>query len=74
MVNVTIGIDGALSVLQGDMIANQVEEKLIQSIPNVKRVHVHYHPANKRRENMTIDQLLQESHKYTSPYHPEYYE
>jgi len=74
VVNVTIGIDGALSVLQGDLIANQVEEKLIQSIPNVRRVHVHYHPANKRHENMTIDELLQESHKYASPYHPEYYE
>ena len=74
VINLTIGIDGALSVLQGDQIANQVEESLQLSIPNVRRVHVHYHPANKRHENMTIDELLQESHKYTSPYHPEFYE
>ena len=74
VINVTIGIDGALSVLQGDQIANHVEAELLGSIPNVRRVHVHYHPANTRHENMTIDEILQESQKYTSPYHPEFYE
>jgi cation diffusion facilitator family transporter len=74
VINVTIGIDGALSVRDGDMISNCVEEKLAQEIPNVRRVHVHYHPAEKRRENMTIDDILGEAQKRVSPYQPEYYE
>ncbi len=74
VINLTIGIDGALSVQKGDGIANRVEAKLLESIPNLRRVHVHYHPATKRRENMSIDDILKESQKYSSPYHPEYYE
>ena len=74
VINVTIGINGSLSVRKGNIIATRVEEKLINSIPNVKRVHVHYHPADKRYENMTIDDILGESQKLVSPYHPEYYE
>mgnify|MGYP001588885727 CR=1 FL=1 len=74
VVNVTIGIDGALSVQKGDAIASRVEAKLLQSVPNLRRVHVHYHPASKRRENMTIDDILKESQKNASPYQPEYYE
>jgi len=74
VINLTIGIDGALSVQMGDEIANRVEAKLLEAIPNLRRVHVHYHPARKRRENMSIDDILKESQKYSSPYHPEYYE
>jgi cation diffusion facilitator family transporter len=74
VINVTIGIDGALSVREGDMISSCVEERLAQTIPNVRRVHVHYHPAEKRRENMTIDDILGEAQKRVSPYQPEYYE
>ena len=71
VINVTIGIDGTLSVREGDIISSCVEEKLIQAIPNVRRVHVHYHPAEKRLENMTIDDILGESRKHVSPYQPE---
>ena len=74
VINVTIGIDGALSVREGDIIASGVEEKLIRTIPNLGRVHVHYHPADHQHENMTIDDILGESRKHTSPYQPEYYE
>lgn len=74
VINATIGIDGALSVREGDMISSCVEEKLIQAIPNVRRVHVHYHPAEKRRENMTIDDILGEAQKRVSLYQSEYYE
>jgi cation diffusion facilitator family transporter len=45
VINLTIGINGALTVREGDDIANSVEDKLIKSILNVRRVHVHYHPA-----------------------------
>ncbi len=74
VINVTIGIDGALSVYEGDVIASNVEEKLIASIPNVRRVHVHYHPADHQHENMTIDDILGESQKHISLYQTEYYE
>jgi cation diffusion facilitator family transporter len=74
VINVTIGIDGALSVQKGNLIASRVESKLLHSIPNLRRVHVHYHPATKRHQNMTIEDILEESQKNASPYQPEYYE
>ncbi len=43
--NVTIGVDGSLSVTEGDEIATQVERTLIKRIEFMRRVHVHYHPA-----------------------------
>jgi cation diffusion facilitator family transporter len=74
VLNVTIGIDGALSVKQGDGIATCVEDSIYDSIPNVLRVHVHYHPADKQHENMTVDQILSESRQHLSPYQPQYYD
>lgn len=74
VINVTIGVDGNITVRKGNSIASRVEEKLLGTLPNVRRVHVHYHPATKRHENMTIDDILDESHKHSSPYQPEYYE
>ena len=49
VVNVTIGIDGALSVAEGDQIATQVEHALYHKVDFLRRVHVHYHPAVERR-------------------------
>jgi len=46
VVNVTIGIDGSLSVAAGDEIASQVERTLYQHIEFLRRVHVHYHPVS----------------------------
>lgn len=46
VVNVTIGVDGSLSVFEGDKIATQVERVLIERIEYMRRVHVHYHPAS----------------------------
>jgi cation diffusion facilitator family transporter len=74
VVNLTIGIDGALSVSEGDLISCCVEETLTREIPQVRRVHVHYHPAEKRRENMTIDDILEEPKKRALPHQPEYYD
>ncbi len=42
--NLTIGIDGNISVLEGDKIADRVEERLVDSIDMLRRVYVHYHP------------------------------
>jgi cation diffusion facilitator family transporter len=46
VVNITIGIEGALSVIEGDRIATQVEQALCNQIQLLQRVHVHYHPAS----------------------------
>lgn len=45
VVNVTIGVDGSLSVTEGDKIAILVERTLIEQVEFMRRVHVHYHPA-----------------------------
>ena len=74
VINVTIGIDGNLSVSHGDAIATAVEEAVYNSIPSVLRVHVHYHPADKQHENMTVDEILSEGRHHLSPYQPQYYE
>ncbi len=45
VLNVTVGIDGALSVAQGDRIASTVEHLLAANVEFARRIHVHYHPA-----------------------------
>jgi cation diffusion facilitator family transporter len=74
VVNLTIGIDGFLTVTEGDAIATHVEQLIREKLPSVLRVHVHYHPADKAHENMTIDQILDEARRHNSPYQPEYYD
>jgi len=46
VINVTIGVEGSLSVAAGDEIASQVESMLCRHIEFLRRVHVHYHPAS----------------------------
>jgi len=45
VINLTIGINGTLTVQEGDCIATRIEEILIDHIHNLRRVHVHYHPG-----------------------------
>lgn len=47
VVNMTVGVDGRISVTEGDHIACQVEEALYQDIKFLRRVYVHYHPARR---------------------------
>ena len=63
VINVTIGIDGKQTVSEGDAIATDVETLLCQTIPNLRRVHVHYHPADVRLHDLSIDEILAESRK-----------
>ena len=49
VVNITIGVDGSLSVLDGDKIATEAERMIIQSIDLVRHVYVHYHPVTESR-------------------------
>ena len=44
VVYITVCVDGALSVVEGDHIATQVERTLLKNIDLMQRVHVHYHP------------------------------
>jgi cation diffusion facilitator family transporter len=46
VVNLTIGIDGSLSVATGDQISEQAERALYKDIDLLRRVHVHYHPVS----------------------------
>ncbi len=62
-VNLTIGINGTLTVSQGDQIATEVEGLIYEKIPSMSHVHVHYHPAEATRKNMSIDDMLAETRK-----------
>jgi cation diffusion facilitator family transporter len=46
VLNITISVDGSISVRDGDEIATKVERNLMENIDFVRSVHVHYHPYN----------------------------
>lgn len=46
VMNITIGIDGSVSVREGDRIATLAEQKLRAAIEFLQVVHIHYHPAH----------------------------
>jgi cation diffusion facilitator family transporter len=46
VINLTICIDGELTVIRGDQIASQVERILYKNIDYLRRVHIHYHPGD----------------------------
>jgi cation diffusion facilitator family transporter len=46
VVNVTIGVDGNISVTDGDSIACEVEQTLYRDVDLLRRVYVHYHPSH----------------------------
>jgi divalent metal cation (Fe/Co/Zn/Cd) transporter len=48
VLNITIGIDGAMVVAEGDRIASEVEHRLYEEIDLLRRVHVHYHPSRRQ--------------------------
>ena len=66
VINLTIGIDGSLTVRQGDRIATNVELLLYESIPNIRHIHVHYHPADDAYRGMNIDDMLAETRKHVA--------
>lgn len=45
VVNITVGVDGNLSVAQGDRIATTIEQRLLDQIEMLRKVYVHYHPS-----------------------------
>ena len=57
VVNLTIGVDGSMTVENGDKIATQAEAVLYREIEFLGRVHIHYHPAESRSVGVFEDQL-----------------
>ena len=45
MLYLTIGIDGDMTVRDGDRIAAGVERLLLHELDSIRQVHIHYHPA-----------------------------
>lgn len=45
VINLTIGVDGDLTVAAGDCISTEVENLVYQNVDLVGRVYVHYHPV-----------------------------
>jgi divalent metal cation (Fe/Co/Zn/Cd) transporter len=56
VVNMTICINGDLTVREGDKIADRVESKLLAGIEMLRKVYVHYHPA--QQLDRELDQEL----------------
>lgn len=50
VLHVTVGLDGRISVAEGDRIATQVEQRLAEKIDLLQRVYVHCHPARLGRQ------------------------
>lgn len=48
VLNITIGINGSLSVVDGDRIASAVERTVAEHVAFTRRVNVHYHPAGRK--------------------------
>lgn len=46
VVNLTIAVNGGLTVADGDRIASQVEDRLYASNDLLRKVYVHYHPVS----------------------------
>jgi cation diffusion facilitator family transporter len=48
LVQVTIGVDGTMTVAAGNDIATEVERALYRHIEYLRRVSIHYHPSRPR--------------------------
>ncbi len=64
IMHLTIGLDGAITVTEGDQIATRVEQRICDNLDYVKRVYVHYHPAHdlgKKGKAPLLDATLADS-------------
>lgn len=46
--NLTIGLDGQMTVSEGDRVATELEKRLAERIDFLRFVHIHFHPARRR--------------------------
>ena len=51
MINITLCVDGNLSVFEGDRISTDVENLIKSQIEFVRTVHIHYHPIAPRHKS-----------------------
>ena len=72
VLNLTIGMNGSLTVQQGDRIATSVESLIYQSIPSVSHIHVHFHPAEEACRDMSIEDILAETRKHVAAHESSY--
>jgi cation diffusion facilitator family transporter len=49
VIHITVGLDGSMTVVEGDRIATEVEHLLCTRIGLVQRAYVHYHPVRPAR-------------------------
>lgn len=54
VVNITIGVEGTMSVAEGDRIATEVEQSLRSGIELCKTIYVHFHPTSRSRSTDRI--------------------
>jgi cation diffusion facilitator family transporter len=47
MANITIGVEGDLSIFQGDELADRIEQLLYDEIEFLRQVYIHYHPSTR---------------------------
>lgn len=47
VIALSIGVNGRLTVSEGDEIASAVERRVLDRIDSARRVHVHYHPTSR---------------------------
>jgi cation diffusion facilitator family transporter len=59
--NVTIGVEGAQSVAEGDKIATRVERTLLDNIEFMRWVHVHFHPSGSNEADLELDGPIRSS-------------
>ncbi len=54
VVNLIIAVDGALSISEGDEICTQAEQRLYETMPEIRMVYVHYHPPRQRGRSIEV--------------------
>lgn len=60
VVNLTIGLDGSLTITEGDRVCTLVEQRLYDSMPEIRKVHVHYHPPREQRGGTAAPRAVSE--------------
>ena len=64
VINMTIGIEGNLTIYEGDALSSRIERQIVRRISGVQRVHIHYHPARAQCCNLSPEQILSRSRAY----------
>ncbi len=57
VVNITICIDGSLSVARADVIATNAEKRLMERIDMLRKVYLHTHPIPMTGKHQTLSQI-----------------